>query len=100
MTTQQDLLFDICANRHRGNANSITANERKRASKDLDRERIVALLRRDPGLTCDDAEERLGLSHQTCSARFSELKRAGAIRAVGTKPTRTGSPATTWEAVS
>ena len=25
------------------------------------------------GLTCDEAERRLGLSHQTCSARFRDL---------------------------
>ena len=25
------------------------------------------------GLTCDEAERRLGISHQTCSARFRDL---------------------------
>jgi hypothetical protein len=28
----------------------------------------------DMGSTCDEAEQVLGLTHQTCSARFHELK--------------------------
>jgi hypothetical protein len=35
----------------------------------------------------------LVLPHQTCSARFSELKRDNLIMKVGRRPTRTGSMA-------
>lgn len=31
------------------------------------------------GSTCDQAESDLGMSHQTCSARFNELRNAGHI---------------------
>ena len=31
------------------------------------------------GLTCDEAEVKLHLTHQTCSARFTELHQAGLI---------------------
>lgn len=97
--TQPDL-FDICAQRHQGNANSVSANERKRQSKASDRAAILALLRRSPGLTCDAVEAQLGMSHQTCSARFSEMKRAGTIKPAGSAPTRSGCRATTWEAAT
>lgn len=31
------------------------------------------------GAICDEAEEALGLKHQTCSARFRELEQAGRL---------------------
>lgn len=35
------------------------------------------------GAICDEAEAALGLAHQTCSARFNDLKRAGLIYDTG-----------------
>lgn len=46
------------------------------------------------GATCDEAEVALGLSHQTASARFNDLMRAGLIARGGwQRPTRTGNKA-------
>lgn len=46
------------------------------------------------GATCDEAEVALGLSHQTASARYNDLMRAGLITRGGwQRPTRTGSKA-------
>ena len=43
------------------------------------------------GLTCDEAECDLGMRHQTCSARFYDLHRMGAIVDSGKKrKTRSG----------
>ena len=43
------------------------------------------------GATCDEAELGLGISHQTCSARFNDLKKQGLIEASGKRrPTRSG----------
>ncbi len=43
------------------------------------------------GTTCDNAEKWLRLRHQTCSARFNELHRAGRIVDSGKRGrTRTG----------
>ena len=37
------------------------------------RMQVLRAIHQCGGLTCDEAEARLGLSHQTCSARFSEM---------------------------
>lgn len=89
---------DICRNYHGGNPESEEANEETIKSKD--RRRIIdalfaAGLR---GLTCDELEVLLGMRHQTCSARCSELLRDGVIVRKPTgldgtymrRPTRTG----------
>jgi hypothetical protein len=48
------------------------------------------------GRTTDELEVRLGLSHQTCSPRVTDLARRGRIRASGTRPTRSGRAAKVW----
>ncbi len=46
------------------------------------------------GASCDEAEVALGLPHQTCSARFKDLKDEGQIETLGeVRRTRTGSRA-------
>jgi hypothetical protein len=35
------------------------------------------------GLICEEAERLLGMRHQTCSARFSEMKRDGLLVVTG-----------------
>jgi hypothetical protein len=48
-------------------------------------------LRGQEGATCDEAEEHLGLSHQTCSARFNGLAGRGLIEKAGAqRKTRSG----------
>jgi Fic family protein len=86
-------MVDITQNYHRGNPESVEAKRRSRFNAERDRIRILRLvgMRGEDGLTCDEAERLLGLSHQTCSARFSELKRDKLLAATGRlRPTRSG----------
>jgi hypothetical protein len=74
---------DITINRHRGNPESSEASRSIEASKPLLRLQVEALLRLagPGGLTSEQVERRLGLSHQTASARISELfARGNAVR--------------------
>ncbi len=49
------------------------------------------------GLTCDECEVQLDMRHQTCSARFRELAKAGVIVDSGRKrETRSGRKAVVW----
>jgi hypothetical protein len=87
-------LFDICANRHRGNECSKNAN--RVTCKAKDRLRIVEYLRTVTDATCDEVEVALEMNHQTCSARFSEMKERGWIVPTVKRATRTGCPAQAW----
>lgn len=51
-----------------------------------------------PG-TCDEIEQRLGMTHQSASAAINKLMRCGIVRANGTRPTRSGRSARVWEIV-
>lgn len=85
---------DICARNHGGNELSKKAN--KHTQKSTDTAFIYAwLIMRGDG-TCDEAEVHLGMNHQTCSARFSELKRDGLIEPTVKRRTRTGCLAQAW----
>lgn len=86
-------LFDICANRHGGNAQSIQAN--RRAAKAIQTVCIVGLLTDKP-MTLDECAEAMEVAPNRISGRFTELKAAGSIEKIGTRPTRTGSPAAVW----
>lgn len=46
--------------------------------------------------TCDELEQRLGLSHQTCSASVNNLMNDGLIVADGYRKTRSGRSARVW----
>lgn len=82
-------MTDITANYHRGNARSVEANEATTPNKGRDCMRILAALRQQPaGLTCDEAEQLLGMRHQTCSARFADMKRRGWLTTRGKRKTR------------
>lgn len=50
------------------------------------------------GMTCDEVESALDLSHQTCSPRVKELADASRIVASGKRPTRSGRSANVWRA--
>jgi hypothetical protein len=87
---------DITRNYHGGNPQSAAANRRTR--KNRDRARIYAFLyrRASLGATCDEAEVALDMTHQTCSARFSDMKRDEVIIETNERRlTRSGS----WAAV-
>lgn len=87
-------MTDICTNNHGGNALSEEAN--RRTFKLKDRIAILAYMRFVPDATCDEVEVALGMNHQTCSARFSELKAAGLIQPTVRRKTRTGATAQVW----
>lgn len=81
---------DICRNFHRGNTESEAANP-VASTKEIQCEHIIAFMLRTGDATCDETEDRLGLIHQSASARFSELKRDGRILATGERRlTRSG----------
>jgi len=82
---------DVCRRKHGGNAESEAAN--LVTNKARDRARIISLLK-DRDWTCDELEVATQMSHQTCSARLSELLKDGvAIRTGTRRPTRTGAQA-------
>lgn len=84
---------DICERRHKGNPESREAHKRVSRSgrAAADRVKILEWIERRGDGTCDEAEIDLGLPHQSCSARFSELKRDGRLIPTGEKrKTRSG----------
>jgi hypothetical protein len=87
-------LFDICARNHRGNECSKQAN--RVTSKSIARQLILAYLHAVTDATCDEVEVAQEINHQTCSARFSELKREGIIVPTVKRATRTGCKAQAW----
>jgi len=87
---------DICENRHGGNAESVEANNG--TNKDGDSRNILCLLALHD-YTCEEAEEVTGMSHQTCSARFADLKRLGLIEPTMRRKTRSGRWAMAWRKV-
>lgn len=84
---------DITANYHGGNPESVAAHESVKDSKEAGQLLVRRMLEetyRDDGLSCDEFEVITGMIHQSASARFSELKRAGVIVEITKRPTRTG----------
>jgi hypothetical protein len=89
-------MTDITRNYHRGNPQSIAAAQNNQGNAARQRQRILAIAaqRGGQGITCDEAEHLLNLPHQSCSARFSELKRDGLLLpTLFTRQTRNGSNA-------
>jgi len=73
---------DITAGFHHGNPESTEAHASTSPEyKAKTRRKIYALAHAqgEYGITSDEAEQILGLSHQSCSARISELKREGSL---------------------
>jgi predicted ArsR family transcriptional regulator len=82
---------DICENRHGGNPESAEAHESIAGGKRAAWNRIMRHLESCGDATCDEMEIALGMRHQSCSARFAELKAEGIIEATGERrPTRSG----------
>lgn len=97
-------LWDITKNYHRGNPQSVKANEIAHKYKIPARQRILEELELERshfhlGMTCEELEHLTSLSHQTCSARLSELRREGKIKVVGERKTRSGSDAAVYQAL-
>ena|ERR1700690_123951 len=83
------------------NPESSTARTRTDTERDKERIRAYLSIAGSTGATCDEMERELGLSHQTCSARCSDMlnRDETIIRKPCSKtryekrPTRTGAPA-------
>lgn len=89
-------MTDITRNYYRGNPESINAGRQNQHNAARQRQRIleIAIQRGGYGVTCDEAECVLSMAHQSCSARFSELKRDGLlVPGLFTRQTRSGSNA-------
>jgi len=70
---------DVCSSHHRGQDTSVEAHDsivsNKQAIKDKIRDHIKAI----GAATCERCEKELALSHQTASARISEMVREGTL---------------------
>lgn len=74
MTTSDLPLFAYATAPHNGTTTSIEAAEAIKPSVNTLCRRVLDCIASMPaGLTCDQAECILNLSHQTCSARFRDL---------------------------
>lgn len=87
MNTEGLELFDVCAARHKGNAESVAANRRNSMHRTRQQAEVLEAVRAagENGLTCRELAERWGVGMNTISGRFSELKRAGLIRNAGVR---------------
>lgn len=93
-------LNDITANYHGGDEMSAAAFEATPASSRLvDRNRIATSLRHDGPATCQQLEDRVGLSHESCSARISEMRADGTVVTVGEARNRSGRKARVHDVV-
>lgn len=99
---QKDL-FDVCKNKHNGADTSAAAFQSTTTmSRALARNIVYSQIFAFPcGVTCDAVEEATGMSHQTCSARITELVIEGKIRDTGERrKTRTGRTARVYVVVA
>lgn len=89
---------DITENFHGGNERSKEAHAFIKPTKAAQRARVLEAIKKagPDGLTSDEAEVLLGMSHQACSARFTELRAEGRLRCVGRRKTRSGRYADAW----
>jgi hypothetical protein len=84
---------------HGGNPYSTKAHRNTDKNRDLFRLYRLLHERYPGGLTSDEAEVLTGMLHQTCSARFTDMKRYFWIEHCGTRPTRTGNLAGVWRVI-
>lgn len=91
--------MDITAGYHGGDEFSTEAHKSILVSKERIQAQVLAHIESQGshGATSDETELALGMSHQTCGARFTELKALGKIRPTGDKrKTRYGRNAGVW----
>lgn len=83
--------YDICENNHRDALTSVLANPSHHA-KQRQQKRIYEALAHAKEASCERLEVVTGISHQSCSARISELLRDNRIKIVGRGTTISGKP--------
>lgn len=81
-----DLRDDVCKNNHKGSEESEAAH--RVTNKERDAKAILTYLATVKDATCDEIEVALNLRHQTASARWSDLKKAGMLVATTQRKTR------------
>jgi len=85
---------DITRNYHNGNRHSVEAfMSTHPSSREAARLRIVRCLYQSGPAMSQQLEDRLGMVHQSCSARLSELHQLNWLVEVGTGRTNSGSSA-------
>lgn len=96
MTVQLAIRFDDPRSNGTATSNAAATSMRPHAARL--REFVFAAIDRAGvnGLTCDECEAALKMSHQTVSARFNELARLGKIFPIGQRKTRSGRNAVIW----
>lgn len=88
---------DICENRHGGDEFSKKANKSVASKKEKQRQAILAVMKKHPeGMTAEECEAALGFHRSSCSARMSELKKAGFLIPLGRRQTKSGATAGVW----
>ena len=94
-------LFDVCSNRSRGNTESHSAFQAVRDRLNESQERIYRCVKDsgEHGRTNDEICIVLGLTPNQVSPRITELHIAHRIAKIGTRPTRSKSPAGVWRAL-
>lgn len=84
--------FDICGRRHKGNRQSVRAEQSVKDRKPTQTQRIVAYLRERGmlGATCEELSIALELRYTSASARCSEMKECGWVAIAGERKTTGG----------
>jgi hypothetical protein len=96
---KQTLVDDVCKSRHKGNKYSAAANPTESIkSKQLCV--VLAAIKKLGKASSEMVEDLTGMSHQSCSARFSDAKRLGLIHRVGETVTKSASLCGLFEAVN
>lgn len=90
---------DITTNFNQGNLFSQQANVSVASDKSRLRKMVKNYIQSNGDATSDEVEAGLRLSHQTVSARFTELKARGEIELTGKRPTRSGRMAGVYKVV-
>lgn len=89
---RQGNLFDICANRHGGNENSVAANKAISPLKSESRRKVLDFIasRGQSGATSEEISIGLNLPINKISGRCSELKKFNLVIISGKRLTKSG----------
>jgi DNA-binding transcriptional regulator YhcF (GntR family) len=76
---------DVCENRHGGAAASVAAFDKVRTTLTQHQERVLRAIEaaEAKGLSCKELAARWSVGMNVISGRFTELKKAGRIEAIG-----------------
>lgn len=92
------LTNDITSNYHQMNIFSVAAHGSLVRSKSRLRSQVLDYIKEqgELGATSEEVEIGLSLSHQTASARMTELKALGKVYLAGKRSTKSGRSAGVW----